>query len=278
MVVGSAAGLSALIIAMLVYLSGFGVFSSPKAMRALAIGGIVYLIAAVLLARIGLSGIADLERLGLTDSLSGVPNRRALHLDVARHAHDGDEVALALIDLDGFKAINDQHGHFVGDKLIKRCAAILREICADEARFYRLGGDEFAIVVIDPIASNILESTCRRLLQRLAQPLVIDDRNVTIGASIGMARTSQGAPASSSELLRRADVAMYASKAGGKMRCTWFIEDFDRSREEIAQGRKRTARGHRPPGVPHGLPAAGRCHRWLDRGSRGAAALGSRGS
>ncbi|WP_305096835.1 putative bifunctional diguanylate cyclase/phosphodiesterase [Croceibacterium aestuarii] len=233
LVIGSAVMLSAIVAALIGYLGRYGAFATPESVRALTIASITYCVAAALLVRIGLAGISELERLGLTDSLSGVPNRRALHLDVARNAGEEDEVALALVDLDGFKAINDQYGHFVGDTLIKRCSELLREMCGGEGRTYRLGGDEFAVVVIGPIAGNILESTCRRLLQRLAQPVEIDDRKITIGASIGMARRSGDEGITSSELLRRADVAMYASKSGGKMRCTWFIEDFDRSREEV---------------------------------------------
>jgi predicted signal transduction protein with EAL and GGDEF domain len=103
----------------------------------------------VLLVRFGLSSISKLEDLGLTDSLAAMPNRRALHIDYVRY-NEGEEKALALIDLDGFKSVNDQYGHFVGDRLIKECAKLLAEVCGSEARSYRLGGDEFAILVCGP--------------------------------------------------------------------------------------------------------------------------------
>lgn len=193
-------------------------------------GAVVYAAAAVLLVRFGLSNIDKLEALGLTDSLSLLPNRRALHIDAQRMAISGEESALALIDLDGFKLVNDHHGHFVGDRLIKECSALLHDICGDEATVYRLGGDEFAVLVTGPIAGNILEGICRTLLTRLAKPFQIEDRAVVVGASIGLARSS-GVALSSSELLRRTDVAMYASKRAGKMRCTWFTEDFDKNSE-----------------------------------------------
>ena len=231
LVIGSTLALSSIAAALIGYLAYNGAFSAPQAGKALALAALIYTVAAGLLLRIGLSNVGHLELLGLTDSLSGVPNRRALHLDVARLADESDEVALALIDLDGFKAVNDHYGHFVGDKLIKKCAETLATMCGDEARYYRLGGDEFALVVIGPIAGNILESTCRRLLEKMVKPVAIDDRKITIGASIGLARRTKGAPFTSSELLRQADVAMYASKTGGKMRCTWFSEEFDKSRE-----------------------------------------------
>ena len=234
-VIGPTIVLSATVAGLLGYLVLDGDFTQPGDAATLAVSIVVFAIATALLVRIGLSGIGQLEKLGLTDSLSGVPNRRALHHDVARLAGEEDEVALSLIDLDGFKAVNDHYGHFVGDKLIKRCAELLRELCGSDAYFYRLGGDEFAIVVIGPIAGNILESTCRRLLEKLAKPVTIDDRKISIGASIGLARSTKEAPFASSELLRQADVAMYASKTGGKMRCTWFNEEFDKAREKARE-------------------------------------------
>ncbi len=202
--------------------------------RILLAGGAVYALAAFLLVRFGLSNIDKLEALGLTDSLSLLPNRRALHLDAQRLALSSHEIALALIDLDGFKLVNDHHGHFVGDLLIKECSALLNEICGGEASVYRLGGDEFAVLVTGPIAGNILEGICRTMLTRLAKPFIIEDRSVVVGASIGLARSS-GVLLSSSELLRRTDVAMYASKRAGKMRCTWFNEEFDRNSEVIRE-------------------------------------------
>jgi diguanylate cyclase (GGDEF)-like protein len=202
--------------------------------RILLGGAVIYALAAVVLVRFGLSNIDQLEALGLTDSLSLLPNRRALHIDAQRLALSGQETALALIDLDGFKLVNDHHGHFVGDRLIKECSALLHDICGEEASVYRLGGDEFAVLVTGTIAGNILEGICRTLLTRLAKPFTIDDRSVVVGASIGLARSS-GVALSSSELLRRTDVAMYASKRAGKMRCTWFNEDFDRNSEIVRE-------------------------------------------
>jgi diguanylate cyclase (GGDEF)-like protein len=223
--------LSMIVACFVAYLAAHGSFAAPGAYHAPVIGLALYGAAAILLARVGLANIGRLELLGLTDSLSGLPNRRALHVDVARYAEAEDEIALALVDLDGFKSVNDHYGHYTGDKLIKECAAILLDLCAREARAYRLGGDEFAILVMGPIAGNILEGICRRLLQRLTQPIALQDRQVTIGASVGLSRSTPAARTSSSDLLRQSDVAMYASKTGGKMRCTWFNDEFDRKLE-----------------------------------------------
>lgn len=200
----------------------------------LVVGGLAYGLAVLLLVKFGLSSIGKLEVLGLTDSLAAMPNRRALHLDYARAAPT-EERALALLDLDGFKSVNDQYGHFVGDRLIKECANILAEVCGNEARAYRLGGDEFAILVTGPIAGNILEGVCHSLLTRLAKTIVIEDRKLTVGASVGLSRSSGSDDLPSSELLRRSDMAMYVSKESGKNRCTWFSDDFDRNRDLTQQ-------------------------------------------
>jgi len=200
------------------------------------VGGLViYGGVAALTVKFSLSNLRRLELLSLTDSLANVRNRRALHLDVQRLARPDDELALAMIDLDGFKAVNDQYGHFVGDKVIKECANILGEICGKDARYYRLGGDEFAILVIGPIAGNILEGICHNLLTRLQRPIQVEDRQITLGASIGLSRRTNENNLSSSELLRRSDVAMYVSKEAGKGRTTWFKEQFDQTREEYQQ-------------------------------------------
>lgn len=193
----------------------------------------IYGAAVTFLARLGLGKVAQLEALGMTDPLSGLPNRRALHGEIAEGFDTGDEIAIALIDLDGFKMVNDLHGHSVGDQLIKLISEELRNISSGEASAYRLGGDEFALRMCGPLAGTILEGMCRSLLDRLSQPLPIDDRRITIGASIGLSRRTRGEDISSSEMLRRADVAMYVSKRGGKMRCTWFRNSFDRKLESI---------------------------------------------
>ncbi|WP_232366905.1 putative bifunctional diguanylate cyclase/phosphodiesterase [Alteripontixanthobacter muriae] len=195
-------------------------------------GGLAYAVAVALLGRFGMNNIARLEQLGLTDSLSQLPNRRALHLDIRRDTEAGEEIALALIDLDGFKLVNDHYGHFVGDVLIRRIADVLKEVLGTEARCYRLGGDEFALVMEGPLAGTILEGMCRAFLEKLEKPIIVEDRRIVIGASIGLSRGRAGESASS-ELLRQSDVAMYASKRGGKMRCTWFSPKFDRDLEAL---------------------------------------------
>lgn len=193
----------------------------------------IYVATAVVIGRVSLGFLNRLEGIGLTDSLCGLPNRRALHATIGRERTVDGHVAVALIDLDGFKMVNDLYGHAVGDKLIRIIAAELREVCGQDASPYRLGGDEFAISVCGPAAAPILEGKCRALLERLAHPRVVEDRRIAVGASIGLSRSGPGGEISSSELLRRADISMYVSKRGGKMRCSWYQPDFDRNLEAL---------------------------------------------
>ena len=227
--------MTAIFAALLVAYNLFGQSNVVPVPALIVVGGALYIAAIVAMGRFGLASIGRLEQLGITDSLSGLPNRRALHGDIARIAVDNAETAVALVDLDGFKQVNDHFGHQVGDVLIKETADIMREMCGNDALCYRLGGDEFAIVVIGPIAGNILEGLCRRVVERFKRPLAIGERRIVVGASIGLSRSNGRDGLSSSELLRRADVAMYASKRGGKMRCTWFNEEFDRNREALRE-------------------------------------------
>ena len=191
---------------------------------------LAYSAAMLILAQAPSRQAAAKEEESATDSLSLLPNRRALHHDFD-HLDGGEcEIAMALVDLDSFKQVNDHFGHFVGDQLIRRCAELIKATCEPEARCYRLGGDEFAIVMFGPLAGNILEGVCRKILDQLKKPIAIDNHEFAVGASIGLARSGPTEDLGSSELLRRSDVAMYASKRGGKMRCTWFSEDLDRNR------------------------------------------------
>ncbi len=196
---------------------------------------LIYTATLFFLGRNGVANIRGLELRANTDPLTGLPNRHTLHEDVLRLSKGDDEVALAMIDLDSFKQVNDHYGHAVGDQLIDLCAQLLKEVCGDEARCYRLGGDEFAAVMSGKVSGTILEGICRTLLEKLGTPVALDHRHITVGASIGLTRSTADMRVPSSEMLRRADVAMDMSKRGGKMRCTWFNESFDRRRERVRE-------------------------------------------
>ena len=221
------------LIALVVIASDQIEFRSPIPL--LIAGALFYAATVLLLFKSGFAGVSDLETISSTDQLSLLPNRRSLHADIEALTRENDEVAIALIDLDSFKQVNDHFGHAVGDQLIQICANMLRDVCGDEATCYRLGGDEFAAVMGGPVAGTILEGICRGLLERLGSPIRVGERHISVGASIGFARSTTEAPLASSEMLRRSDVAMYMSKRGGKMRCTWFNETFDQRREAVRE-------------------------------------------
>ncbi|MXO89363.1 EAL domain-containing protein [Altererythrobacter aquaemixtae] len=230
LVVAPLAGLTAIFVAVMAVIAASGTTTSPTLIVA---GLLSYLVVAALLGWFGVNIVSQLEKLGLTDSLSTLPNRRALQAEIRKLKENKTALAVALIDLDGFKMVNDLYGHAVGDALIKSISETLREVCGKEAKCFRLGGDEFAIYMAGPLAGTILEGICRKLLGRFGQPIAIDERRIAIGASVGLSETDGKDGLGASELLRRADVAMYVSKRGGKMRCTWFKGEFDRNIEAI---------------------------------------------
>ncbi len=207
------------------------VIGSPVPLLAAAL--LTYAATLVLLGWHGIASVRDLRALGTLDPLTGLPNRRSLQDDIAVASRGQDEIAIAIIDLDSFKLVNDHYGHAVGDQLMQRCADMLCAVCGEEARCFRLGGDEFAAIMTGQAAGNILEGMCRTFIERLGAPLQLGERTIAVGASIGLARSTHQVRLDPSEMLRRADVAMYMSKRGGKMRCTWFSENFDRRRERM---------------------------------------------
>jgi diguanylate cyclase (GGDEF)-like protein len=224
------------IVAILLFIVAYSSQVSVLSPTALMVSGAcAYAAAIIFLSRRAIASVRELETLGRIDGLSGLPDRHLLSAALAEKLGGDEELALALIDLDAFKNVNDHFGHDVGDELIRQCAARLREVCGNEAVSYRLSGDEFAVVMCGPVAGTILEGICRTLLAQLAMPIEVGARSIVVGASIGLARRIPGQHLEVSELLRRSDVGMYMSKRAGKMRCTWFSESFDERREAVRQ-------------------------------------------
>ena len=200
--------------------------ATQRALPLILGGSLIYLLLALIIGVRGYHAIHRLGRQALIDSLSGLPNRRELRNRLSRKLARGQPVALAMIDLDGFKLVNDSYGHQVGDRLIKDAADLLLHFVGGDGTVARLGGDEFAIMIAGSDALVRLEAVCRDVLGRFAQPFRIDERTVAVGVSIGLASAGI-ANFSASELLRRADVAMYAAKRAGKMRMNWYDELLD---------------------------------------------------
>lgn len=186
------------------------------------------------------------RRVSLTDALSGLPNRRHLlgrldQLD-AMPEPAVDTQAVIFIDLDGFKDINDAHGHHAGDTLISSLAARLRKACPNHAMLSRVGGDEFAILIEVPNATFQALSIARHLAEEICQPVIFQRHVLQVEASIGIASNLEG-PLRAHELLRRADIAMYHCKSNGKGEISLYDKAFDEGRlhrmmieEQIARG------------------------------------------
>lgn len=157
------------------------------------------------------------------DELTGLANRRLFRETLSSHLQQVPSGSLALmcLDLDGFKAVNDSHGHPVGDLLLKTVARRLEGLVRDTDFCARLGGDEFAVIV-PKAAPELLDALARRVLTEISMPYVLDDLDLQIGVSIGIA-TNTADVRSSEAILRHADMALYQSKSDGKGR--WRLYD-----------------------------------------------------
>jgi diguanylate cyclase (GGDEF)-like protein/PAS domain S-box-containing protein len=150
------------------------------------------------------------------DTLTGLANRALFteQLDQAmrRRGRTGGGVALLFIDLDKFKTVNDLHGHALGDELLKQTAVRLRATLRDADAVARLGGDEFGVLFEGVALDSYPRSAAERLVESFAQPFRVHSSEVFVTASIGMALDESGTE-TAQDLLRNADLAMYAAKA-----------------------------------------------------------------
>ena len=156
----------------------------------------------------------------LHDALTGLPNRvhlgRALNEALeAFQRGEAARVAVMIMDLDGFKEVNDTLGHHQGDALLREVAARLRVVAGDDAVVARLGGDEFAVLLPDVPDADAASARARRVVQALEQPIDLDGLEVGVGGSLGVALAPEHGQ-EGAVLLKRADVAMYAAKAGSE--------------------------------------------------------------
>ncbi|MFN2491179.1 MAG: putative bifunctional diguanylate cyclase/phosphodiesterase [Actinomycetota bacterium] len=151
------------------------------------------------------------------DSLTHLPNRALLldRLEMALARRSQSPLAVMLLDLDGFKAVNDSLGHAAGDQLLVHVAHRLQQCVRAADSVARLGGDEFAVLLEDLAQMEDASLVARRMLDFLTEPFVIAGKEIFIHASIGIVR-GRASEHSAEELLRDADVAMYVAKTGGK--------------------------------------------------------------
>ncbi|MHA7879613.1 MAG: bifunctional diguanylate cyclase/phosphodiesterase [Saccharospirillum sp.] len=168
----------------------------------------------------------QLERIAHYDSITQLPNRillaRELKQAMSRALRRNDRIAIAYLDLDGFKAINDQYGHDMGDQLLARIAQNMKAALRTEDILARLGGDEFVVVFTVTDDEPVLQTVLDRLLDAAAKPVNVSGYTLTVSASLGVTLYPQTEAQDADQLMRQADQAMYQAKLSGKNRYKVF--------------------------------------------------------
>ena len=172
----------------------------------------------------------ELRQLAYRDPLTGLANRSRLQ-DRIDHAlerirgRSSKHVAILFIDLDHFKHLNDRFGHAKGDRALQVISERIRTIIRPGDTAGRLGGDEFAILLEDVDGPEVVQLVCQRLLEGLSQPIELGDALPVLGASIGYALSGPD-NSTSEDMLRNADIAMYAAKSAGRGQVVPFRRDL----------------------------------------------------
>ena len=168
--------------------------------------------------------LGQLRHMAFYDSLTGLPNRslfsERLSASVGARSNGG-LLATLMIDLDDFKVVNDTHGHEVGDALLVAVGERLQKAVREGDTVARLGGDEFVIALPGCADQLVPIQVARRILKSIGEPFEIEGLILQVAASVGIAM-ADNAGDSASELVRKADVAMYAAKGRGKGRFDVF--------------------------------------------------------
>lgn len=189
----------------------------------------------------------QLEHMAHFDALTNLPNRLLLSdrmsQGLAQAERRGHALAIVYLDLDGFKAVNDQHGHEAGDQLLIRLADRMKQVLREEDTLARLGGDEFVAVMGDLANGDASLPMLYRLLEAASQPVEMGQHRLQVSASIGVTFYPQAQPIDADQLLRQADQAMYQAKLAGKNRFHIFdaVQDSGIRLRNESQERIRTA-------------------------------------
>ena len=174
-----------------------------------------------------------LEHIAHFDALTGLPNRvllaDRLHQAMSQTRRRQQKLAVAYLDLDGFKAVNDSYGHEAGDLLLSTLSHRMKSALREGDTLARLGGDEFVAVLLDVDEIDQCLPILSRLLAAAATPVELDGRQHQVSASLGLTLYPQGEEVDADQLLRQADQAMYQAKLAGKNRFHLFDPEQDRS-------------------------------------------------
>ncbi len=162
------------------------------------------------------TAIVDAETRALTDTLTGLGNRRKFDTEIERRLAAKEPTSLMLIDLDHFKAVNDTRGHAAGDQVLRHVAQILAGVTRDGDMLARVGGDEFIILFAGPITIEKLDVIASRIIVGIETPIPNARSFCKISASIGITQSMNYDHPTSDQMLRDADRALYGSKEAGK--------------------------------------------------------------
>ncbi|OBI89180.1 bifunctional diguanylate cyclase/phosphodiesterase [Mycobacterium asiaticum] len=172
--------------------------------------------------------LAEVAREAFRDSLTGLANRanflHKLEQAVARRGADAAPIAVMCLDLDNFKSVNDALGHPAGDELLVRVAGRLTTALGEAGTVARLGGDEFAVLIEGPVEQA--QAAAQRVLESFEVPIVIDGVPLAVRPSIGFTVATAESSCTVDELLRHADLAMYAAKREGGQCIRSFVPDL----------------------------------------------------
>lgn len=171
-----------------------------------------------------------IEFLSQHDSLTGLPNRTRLQefLDGKLKAMPSEDSPLVMLslDLDRFKPVNDLLGHAAGDLVLNEVSSRLADCVRHGDLVARVGGDEFVLILTDVSSQDEVEALCHRLIESIERPVAIDEQEVFVSASIGIAMAPNDA-SKAAELLRYADIALYEAKAAGRNTWRFYAGDMN---------------------------------------------------
>ncbi|WLS77304.1 EAL domain-containing protein [Erwinia pyri] len=214
---------------------------------------IITLICVVMIRRLWLSSLrlsqtllqlsaseAQSQHLAFHDVLTGLPNRalvdERLTQSLGRLMRSGEQVALLLLDLDRFKLINDTYGHHAGDDLIIEVGRRVSELVREQDTVGRLGGDEFVVILDTVNDPREIQRMCEQIIEALSRPFTLLGSDTWIGVSIGVAIAPEDA-VDRSEMMRKADIALYEAKSQGR----GIYRLFERSMDESVKTRQQIA-------------------------------------
>lgn len=161
------------------------------------------------------------------DDLTGVANRARMSTYLQDQINESKgnprDIGIVHFDLDHFKDVNDAHGHSAGDAVLRHAASALKATVGGDGLVARIGGDEFLAILPDPAGPKQMEALAQNILGELAKPVKVDGHRLRVGGSVGLV-LGDSSKLSASELINRADLALYAAKRTGRSQVSWYTD------------------------------------------------------